>query len=250
MNPTVLDPRGIRQTITRTPLSPRLVSLEGKTIYVVSQDRPFFTEEVARQLAAALPGSTVVYRRKPGWIRDTDQGALAGDLRQGRRPRLRHVHGRRQRHERGHLAERGREEGHPLCLPRRPALRARREDVGGDAGHAGPAGGVRRAGGRGGRRRRDGRRPVLRHRLPPDRVSHCPPHRRGEADRRHRHRAAAAHRHARAAYEEIQDYFAAHGWSDGLPIVPPTEERVAEMLAGTGHARRTRSSPRPCIPRN
>jgi hypothetical protein len=27
--------------------------------------------------------------------------------------------------------------------------------------------------------------------------------------------------------------FAARGWSDGLPIVPPTEERVAAMLAGT-----------------
>ena len=27
--------------------------------------------------------------------------------------------------------------------------------------------------------------------------------------------------------------FAARGWSDGLPIIPPTEERVAAMLAGT-----------------
>ena len=72
MSYTVLNPRGIRETIKRTPISPRLASLDGKTIYVVSQDRPFYTEEVARQLAAALPGSTVVYRRKPGWIRETD----------------------------------------------------------------------------------------------------------------------------------------------------------------------------------
>ncbi|MBI2321541.1 MAG: hypothetical protein HYU88_05490, partial [Chloroflexi bacterium] len=32
-----------------------------------------------------------------------------------------------------------------------------------------------------------------------------------------------------AAYERFYD----EGWTDGLPIVPPTEERVARMLAGT-----------------
>ena len=30
--------------------------------------------------------------------------------------------------------------------------------------------------------------------------------------------------------------FAARGWSDGLPVIPPTEERVAAMLAGTPRA--------------
>jgi len=35
--------------------------------------------------------------------------------------------------------------------------------------------------------------------------------------------------------EEILDLFEARGWGDGLPLVPPTEERVAAMLAtGTG----------------
>ena len=35
--------------------------------------------------------------------------------------------------------------------------------------------------------------------------------------------------------EEIQALFEARGWGDGLPLVPPTEERVAEMLrTGTG----------------
>jgi hypothetical protein len=32
------------------------------------------------------------------------------------------------------------------------------------------------------------------------------------------------------SFDEIQKYFHAHGLSDGLPIVPPTEERVAAML--------------------
>ncbi|HVQ74371.1 MAG TPA: hypothetical protein VMT79_02425 [Candidatus Binatia bacterium] len=31
--------------------------------------------------------------------------------------------------------------------------------------------------------------------------------------------------------EAVDDYFAAHQWSDGLPVVPPTEERVRAMLA-------------------
>lgn len=36
--------------------------------------------------------------------------------------------------------------------------------------------------------------------------------------------------------EEVQAYFCEKGWTDGLPVVPPTEERVAAMLAGTSHA--------------
>ncbi len=37
--------------------------------------------------------------------------------------------------------------------------------------------------------------------------------------------------------EEIQELFEARGWGDGLPLVPPTDERVAAMLAtGTGGA--------------
>jgi hypothetical protein len=35
--------------------------------------------------------------------------------------------------------------------------------------------------------------------------------------------------------ENLQRAFLQNGWSDGLPIVLPTEERVAEMLTGTDH---------------
>jgi hypothetical protein len=35
---------------------------------------------------------------------------------------------------------------------------------------------------------------------------------------------------------EIQDYFYKEGWTDGLPIIPPTKERVAQMLKGTKHS--------------
>jgi hypothetical protein len=34
--------------------------------------------------------------------------------------------------------------------------------------------------------------------------------------------------------EEIQDYFEVRGWSDGLPFVPPTRERVARLVGHLG----------------
>jgi len=36
--------------------------------------------------------------------------------------------------------------------------------------------------------------------------------------------------------EKIQEYFLSQHWTDGLPIIPPTEESVAKMLSGTSHA--------------
>lgn len=33
--------------------------------------------------------------------------------------------------------------------------------------------------------------------------------------------------------EEVNRFFYKRGWGDGLPIIPPTEEAVAEMLTGT-----------------
>jgi hypothetical protein len=34
------------------------------------------------------------------------------------------------------------------------------------------------------------------------------------------------------AFDRVNDYFYERGWTDGLPIVPPTEERVRAMLGG------------------
>jgi hypothetical protein len=36
--------------------------------------------------------------------------------------------------------------------------------------------------------------------------------------------------------DELHRHFLENGWTDGLPIILPTEERVAEMLTGTAHA--------------
>jgi hypothetical protein len=40
----------------------------------------------------------------------------------------------------------------------------------------------------------------------------------------------------RGTLAEVLDHFHAEGWTDGLPIVPPTEANVAAMLRGTSHA--------------
>jgi hypothetical protein len=34
-------------------------------------------------------------------------------------------------------------------------------------------------------------------------------------------------------YEQVNRFFYRNGWTDGLPIVPPTEEAVSEMMTGT-----------------
>jgi hypothetical protein len=34
---------------------------------------------------------------------------------------------------------------------------------------------------------------------------------------------------------EVQDYYAQSGMTDGLPVIPPTEDRLREMLKGTSH---------------
>ena len=57
-------------------------------------------------------------------------------------------------------------------------------------------------------------------------------------------------RSRRVELAELEDDIEAmftRGWTDGLPVVPPTEERVLRMLDGTTRASRTRSSP-PCRP--
>jgi hypothetical protein len=235
MNYTVLNPKGIRETIKRTPLSPRLASLDGKTIYVVAQDRPFFTEEVSERLAAALPTSTVVYRKKPGWIRETDQelwqeiydnaDALIYGTCMGAGSGMSAVTWLGAVERRGipcvYLAGRLYERDVRMSALMRglPALRAvfvklvGEEDVTGAMADAQFDDIVSRLA--------DALTVPLtaEEERADDIVTEKPP------------RIAMT-----GTYEEVQDYFAAEGWSDGLPIVPPTEEKVAEMLAGTSHA--------------
>src|SRR5262245_65463910 len=45
-----------------------------------------------------------------------------------------------------------------------------------------------------------------------------------------------SHRHRVDDADAALELFHERGWTDGLPIVPPTEERVLRMLAGAGRA--------------
>src|SRR5262245_3188728 len=45
-----------------------------------------------------------------------------------------------------------------------------------------------------------------------------------------------SHRHRVEDSDAAVELFHERGWTDGLPIVPPTEERVLRMLAGAGRA--------------
>ena len=37
------------------------------------------------------------------------------------------------------------------------------------------------------------------------------------------------------AIEEVNELFYRNAWCDGLPIIPPTEDRVEKMLSATGY---------------
>jgi hypothetical protein len=40
----------------------------------------------------------------------------------------------------------------------------------------------------------------------------------------------------RGDLETVNQFFYEQGWTDGLPIIPPTEKKVRQMLDGTGHS--------------
>ncbi len=89
---TVLNPCGTPAPIQRIPMAPRLESLEGKTIYIVDVHFPrthAFFEEMQRLLASRYPGTTWVLRTKTGtyfhndpqlWaeIKEKGNGAILG----------------------------------------------------------------------------------------------------------------------------------------------------------------------------
>ena len=48
-------------------------------------------------------------------------------------------------------------------------------------------------------------------------------------------------------FDDVQEAFLARAWTDGLPIIPPTEMKVREMIAGrtprAGRRRPSKTSP-------
>ncbi len=66
MKYTVLNPRGYQNDIKLEPISLRLPGLEGKVVYCVAQDRPVFMEQLAKRLPEFIPGVKIVFKHKPG----------------------------------------------------------------------------------------------------------------------------------------------------------------------------------------
>ena len=66
---TVLDPRGQAPLLRQTPMTSRLDSLEGKTVYLVHLNWPHtfqFTEELYNALSARFPRARFILKQKMG----------------------------------------------------------------------------------------------------------------------------------------------------------------------------------------
>ena len=74
-NLTALNPRGIPPPITLVPMAKRLDTLDGKTVYLVSDGFPgadHFLAQVAAWFQKNKPSVTTVYRLKAGGFADDD----------------------------------------------------------------------------------------------------------------------------------------------------------------------------------
>jgi len=72
---TALNPRGIPPPITLIPMAKRLDTLDGKTVYLVSDGFPgadHFLAQVAAWFQKNKPSVTTVYRLKAGGFADDD----------------------------------------------------------------------------------------------------------------------------------------------------------------------------------
>lgn len=74
---TVLNPLGTPPPITLSPMAPRLDTLEGKTIYIVNDGYPgsgIMLGELTAVMKEKYPGTTFVYKDKPGGMGSEDAG--------------------------------------------------------------------------------------------------------------------------------------------------------------------------------
>jgi hypothetical protein len=77
---TVLNPRGLPPPITLIPMAPRLDTLDGKTIYLVSDGFPgadAFLNQISIWFKKNMPSVTTVYRLKAGGFADDDPKLFA-----------------------------------------------------------------------------------------------------------------------------------------------------------------------------
>jgi len=76
----VLNPRGLPPPITLVPMAKRLDTLDGKTIYLVSDGFPgadAFLNQISIWFKKNMPSVTTVYRLKAGGFADDDPKLMA-----------------------------------------------------------------------------------------------------------------------------------------------------------------------------
>ena len=72
---TVINPAGRLPSLKYSPMAPRLDSLKGKTVYIVSLTWPYthqFMEELQKVLSAKFPESTFILKKKNGGYAEDD----------------------------------------------------------------------------------------------------------------------------------------------------------------------------------
>ena len=241
---TVLNPMGFAPEVTRKELAPRLATLDGKTVYLVDcrfDDSDVFLKQMQAWFAEHMPGVQTVVKPISSVYLERRSRDLGGDQGPGprrdrRRRPLKHLRagGRRARDD-----DRGRSTAFPPwpCTPtsstassarwrRSNGMPGLRQVVRAAARHGQDRGRAARLR----RRRRSDHRPA-RHaggRRGPD------PALRRDGERGPLEFDRSTPRLVEPDTEDdLQRLFLDNHWTDMLPIVLPTEERVAAMLAGT-----------------
>jgi hypothetical protein len=72
---TVINPAGRLPSLEYSPMAPRLDSLNGKTVYIVSLTWPYthqFNEELQKVLSIKFPESTFILKKKNGAYAEDD----------------------------------------------------------------------------------------------------------------------------------------------------------------------------------
>jgi len=232
---TVLNPQASRESLVRTPISPRLDSLKGKVVYCIAQDKPILTEELGKRLSQYIPGVKVVFKRRIGWI-TADNATLKEEV---KRKADAMIYGTAMGGGSGMSAVKWIKDIEAVGIPSvymvtHPYI----HDIRGSAEMVGM--------------------PTLRTVVVPlieeDKVREditteqyqqimtaitdalTKPlsqveQKAGQIPARKPLRKAMT-----GTLDEVQDYFLKKGWTDGLPIIPPTEQKVKEMLWGTSHS--------------
>jgi hypothetical protein len=232
---TVLSPQTSRPSVARTPISPRLTSLKGKVVYCIAQDKPVLTEELGKRLSKYIPGVKVVFKKRIGWITADNNDLKEAVIKKADAM----IYGTAMGGGSGMSAVKWIKDVESRGIPSvytvtEPYIK----DIIGSADMVGM--------------------PALRTVVVPlireDQVTvditdkqyltitkqivdaltrplSADDKKAGKIAEKKIPRIAMT-----GTLDEVQEYFLKHDWTDGLPIIPPTEAKVKEMLKGTSHS--------------